>query len=195
MQVTVRSISIDQEISTTSMKHFEQTNRMLDRYGSDRFIIFDFSRKIVAARVCGILCGGVTINGEEYQFIGCSSSGLKERTCYMFKGSPNDISQVLEECGSFSSIKSRYKRLKQIGLLFSSATPTHIEIPDDMVIKVPDIETSGHNFTDGCGAVSQALAERLHDSCRITDDYHPSVYQLSKLKTKFVSKLESFDCQ
>ena len=178
MQVTVRSISIDQEISATSMKHFEQTNRMLDRYGSDSFIIFDFSRKIVAATVRGILRGGVTINGEEYQFIGCSSSGLKERTCYMFKGSPTEVNQVLEECGSFSSIKSRYKRLKRIGLLFSSATPTRIEIPDDRVIEVPDIETSGHNFTDGCGAVSQALAEQLREVCRLTDDYHPSVYQI-----------------
>ena len=175
----MRSINIDQEISTTSMKHFEQTNRMLDRYGSNSFIIFDFTRKVEAATVRRILLGGVTINGEEYHFIGCSSSGLKERTCYMFKGSPTDVNQVLEECGSFSSIKSRYKRLKRIGLLFSSATPTCIEIPDDRVVQVPDIETAGGNFTDGCGAVNQVLAERLQESCKLTDDdYRPSVFQI-----------------
>ena len=115
---------------------------------------------IVAARVCGILCGGVTINGEEYHFIGCSSSGLKERTCYMFKGSPNDISQVLEECGSFSSIKSRYKRLKQIGLLFSSATPTHIEIPDDWLSKY---QTSKHLVITSQMAVEQLARPLLSD--------------------------------
>lgn len=179
MKASVRSISIDQEISATSMKHFEQTNRMLDRYGSDSFIIFDFSRKVEVATVRGILQGGLTINGEEYQFIGCSSSGLKERTCYMFKGSCADVDLVLEECGSFSFIKSRYKRLKRIGLLFSSASPTRIEVPDDKVVEEPDIETSGGNFTDGCGAVSQAIAERLRESCRLTDDnYHPSVFQI-----------------
>ena len=175
----MRSINIDQEISTTTVKLFEQTNRMLDRYGSNSFIIFDFSRKVEAATVRKILRGGVTINGEEYHFIGCSSSGLKERTCYMFKGCPTDINQVLEECGSFSSIKSRYKRLKRIGLLFSSATPTHIEVPDDRVVEIRDIEMSGGNFTDGCGACSQALAERLRESCRLTsDNYHPSVFQI-----------------
>ena len=179
MKASVRSISIDQEISATSMKYFKQTNRMLDRYGSDSFIIFDFSRKVETATVRGILRGGVTINGEEYHFIGCSSSGLKERTCYMFKGSLTDVNQVLEECGSFLSIKSRYKRLKRIGLLFSSATPTHIEVLDDRVVEKPDIETSGGNFTDGCGAVSQALAKRLQESCKLTDDnYHPSVFQI-----------------
>ena len=179
MKASVRSISIDQEISTTTTKLFEQTNRMLDRYSSNSFIIFDFSRKVEAATVRKILRGGVTINGEEYHFIGCSSSGLKERTCYMFKGSPTDIDQVLEECGSFLSIKSRYKRLKRIGLLFSSATPTQIEVPDDRVVEIRDIETSGGNFTDGCGAINLALAERLRGSCRLTDDtYHPSVFQI-----------------
>lgn len=161
------------------MKHFEQTNRMLDRYDSNSFIIFDFTKKVEAAVVRNILRGGVTINGDQYHFIGCSSSGLKERTCYMFKGSPTDVDQVLEECGSFSSIKSRYKRLKRIGLLFSSATPTHIEVPDDRVLNVPDIETAGYNFTDGCGAVNQALAELLQKSCRFIDnDYCPSVFQI-----------------
>ena len=130
-RVLLRYIQIDQEISFSIFKHFEQTNRMIDRYGTDSFIVFDFSRKIEAATVRSILRNGITINEEEYQFIGCSSSGLKERTCYMFKGSLNDVNRVLQECGSFVSINSRYKRLKQIGLLFSSATPTRIEIDDD----------------------------------------------------------------
>ena len=161
------------------MKYFEQTNRMLDRYGSNSFVIFDFSRKVEAATVRKVLRGGITINGEEYQFIGCSSSGLKERTCYMFKGSSAKVDQILEECGSFSSIKSRYKRLKRIGLLFSSATPTQIVVPDDRVVEIQDIETSGGNFTDGCGAVNLAVAEQLRKSCRFIDDkYCPSVFQI-----------------
>ena len=38
-------------------------------YGKDTFIIFDFSRKAEAATIRTILQGGITINGEEYQFI------------------------------------------------------------------------------------------------------------------------------
>ena len=174
----MRSIQIDQEISCSTYKHFEQTNRMLDRYGWDNFIIFDFTKKVEAATIRCILRGGVTINGDEFQFIGCSSSGLKERTCYMFKGSCGDVDHVLEECGSFSSIKSRYKRLKRIGLLFSSATPTRIEVPDDVVAEQADIENDAGNFSDGCGAVCEALANRLRSHCKIRGDYCPSVYQI-----------------
>ena len=177
-RMSVRSVRVDQESSFTIFKIFEQTNRMLDRYGKDSFIIFDFSRKVEAATVHAILQGGITINGDEYHFIGCSSNGLKERTCYLFKGSLDDVNQVWEECGSFSSIKSRYKRLKRIGLLFSSATPTHIEVANDEVVELADIETDGGNFTDGCGAVSVALANRLKERCKRIDDYHPSVFQI-----------------
>ena len=174
----VRCIDVDQEISFTTFKYFEQTNRMLDRYGNDNFIIFDFSRKVEAATVRKVLRGGIIVNGDEYQFIGCSSNGLKERTCYMFRGSLCDVDRLLEECGSFSSIKTKYKCLKRIGLLFSSATPTRIEIPDDKVIEVEDIETGGGNFTDGCGAVSVALANKLRAFCKLADDYCPSVFQI-----------------
>ena len=179
-RVLLRCIQINQEISFSIFKHFEQTNRMIDRYGTDSFIVFDFSRKMEAATVRSILRNGITINEEEYQFIGCSSSGLKERTCYMFKGSLNDVNRVLQECGSFVSINSRYKRLKRIGLLFSSATPTRIEIDDDKVVEQKDIETAdGDNFTDGCGGVSVAVADQLRKFCtKITDDYRPSIFQI-----------------
>ena len=175
----MRSIQIDQGVSFSTFKHFEQTNRMLDRYGSDNFILFDFSRKVESATVRDILRNGITINGEEYQFIGCSSNGLKERTCYMYRGSSDDVEKVLKECGTFTSIKSRYKRLKRIGLLFSSATPTRIEIPDDKVIEERDIETPGGNFTDGCGAISESLAKRLGGFCsKFPDNYQPAVFQI-----------------
>ena len=84
---------------------------------------------------------------------------------------------MLEEC-SFLSIKSQYKWLKQIGLLFSSATPTHIDVPDCRVVETPNIEMSDGNFTDGCGAVSQALAEWLRENCRLVNEsYHLSVFR------------------
>ena len=174
----VRCIDIDQKNSCTTFRYFEQTNRMLDRYGKDSFIIFDFSKKVEAATARKILRGGIIVNGDEYQFIGCSSKGLKERTCYMFRGSCCDVNRHLEECGSFSSIKSRYKRLKRIGLLFSSATPTQIEIADDNVKEVADIETDGGNFTDGCGAVNMVLAAQLRAKCKCVDDYYPAVFQI-----------------
>ena len=174
----MRCISIDQDISSATFKHFEQTNRMLDRYGKDSFIILDFSRKVEPTVVRDILNGGLTINDDTYHFIGCSSGGLKERTCYMFKGSRREVDRILEECGSFSSLRSRHKRLKRIGLLFSSATPTRIRIPDNKVVLVKDIETDGGNFTDGCGSISEELANKLTTFCEVTSNYRPSVFQI-----------------
>ncbi len=140
----------------------------------------NFGKKVESAVVRKVLNGGIFINGEEFHFIGCSSGGLKSRTCYMFKGSQDDVKQIWAECGDFSLIKSRYKRLKRIGLLFSSAIPTGIEIPFSAVIEIPDIESVGHNFTDGCGAVSLDLAQRITTNCKLAcpENYIPSVFQI-----------------
>ena len=149
---------------------------MVHRYCSTNFVILSFSGKVEATVVRDILRGGIVINGEEYQFIGCSSGGLKSRTCYMYKGSLLAVERIWAECGEFSLIKSRYKRLKRIGLLFSSALSTGITIPLSDVREIPDIESGDHIFTDGCGGISKELANQLVERCKI--EGKPSVFQI-----------------
>ena len=180
----VLQVSVDETTSYIDFKAFPDghRNRILDRYGMENFLIVNFKLTLKSSIVRNILQRGVRINGSEYQFLGCSSSGLKERTCYMYRGSVSDVDRVLAECGSFYSIKSKSALLKRIGLLFSAAIPTGIEIPDESIHEEDDIENMNGNFTDGCGAVSMDLAKQItRSSCKgLPSDgkYLPSVYQI-----------------
>ena len=156
-----------------------EKDRMVDRYGISNFIWLEFDKNVPADTVIRFLKYGMYIDGEEYQFIGCSQSGIKDRHCYMYKGSVELVEKVLAECGQFSIIKSTSKRLKRIALLFSKATPTEVTIPEEDVIIVDDIESKNGNFTDGCGSISIALAKAVIEGAGLSlEDYLPSVYQI-----------------
>ena len=180
----VLEVSVDENTSHIDYKVFAEghKNRMLDRYGEDKFLIVKFKQNLSSDIVRTVLQKGVGISNCEYQFLGCSSSGLKERTCYLYKGSVSEVNLVLAECGSFLSIKSKSALLKRIGLLFSAAVPTGIDIPDERIFEEADVESVNGNFTDGCGTVSMELAARImRSSCKglpADGRYLPSVYQV-----------------
>ena len=159
-----------------------QTNRMVDRYGEDSFILLQFHNKLSEEYIREVLQQAILVNGEEYRFLGCSSSGLKSKKCYLFKGDVERVETVLSECGNFNKINMVSKRLKRIGLLFSVAINTGVVVPDDKVEVIDDIETKGGNFTDGCGFVGMELAKRLAKgaNARINspEDNVPSVFQI-----------------
>ena len=156
-----------------------EKDRMVDRYGTSKFVRLEFDKNIPASTVIRFLKYGMCIDGEEYQFIGCSQGGIKNRHCYMFKGSVKFVEEVLAECGQFSIIKSTSKRLKRIGLLFSKAIPTEVTIAEKDVLFVDDIENKNGNFTDGCGSVSIRLAKAVIEGAGLDlEDYLPSVYQI-----------------
>ena len=98
----IRTLEVTPESLITKFTPFSsetKTNRMVDRYGEDHFILLDFeNRDVPAELVQKVLLKGVLVNGEEYHFLGCSSSGLKKRTCYMLRGSKKDVETVLREC-------------------------------------------------------------------------------------------------
>ncbi len=158
----------------------DYNNRMLKRYGAESFLIVKFDGNVQSTTIRTILQNGLRVNSCKYHFLGCSSSGLKERTCYLYRGSVKDVDKVISECGSFSSIKSASTMLKRIGLLFSTALPTAIEIPNENVCEEDDVEIASGNFTDGCGALSINLATqiRMPKGLPVDTDYLPSVYQI-----------------
>ena len=159
-----------------------QTNRMVDRYGEENFVLLQFHAKLHNSYIRDVLRQGIYVNGEEYQFLGCSSSGLKGRKCYMLKGRVEDVTEVLEQCGNFKKIKMVSKRLKRISQLFSVAIKTGVIVPDDKVEVIDDIETPGGNFTDGCGSVGLNLAAKLAKGCdafiESPEDGIPTVFQI-----------------
>lgn len=116
-----------------------KTNRMVNRYGASSFLAVDFHYKMQPRDIIAFLSNGLFVDGESFHFIGCSSSGLKKRSCYMMKGTVEKVERVRDgECGQFASISSIPKKLKGIGLLFSNASPTGVEVRNDRITTVED---------------------------------------------------------
>ncbi|KAK4196115.1 putative RNA-dependent RNA polymerase [Triangularia verruculosa] len=127
-----------------------------------------------------LLKTGVSIQGVRYHFYGHSNSQLRSQTCFLYAGSPEEISLKVNALGDFSKMKTVAKKAKRIGLLFSTAAVT-MNIHPDCVEDIPDVETTDYIFTDGCGLISPDLAQELARRRRIifrNRRYTPSVFQI-----------------
>ena len=178
--VGLRQVRITSDSIQTSINVFSpnQTNRMIDRYGDD-LISLCFDNKVPPILVQTILRPGILFNGVQYNFLGCSSSGLRSRTCYVLKGSKKRIEEVRAECGDFTKIQSVSKRLKRIGMLFSEVQLVNVIIDDCHIHVADDIESlSGDVFTDGCGLIGMELAKQISEVSKIELSCLPSVYQI-----------------
>lgn len=142
---------IDEQNVKISYKNYD-ANRFVEKYDpsclKNKFASIKFDKDLNCDFVERILLNGIGLNDKMYHFLGCSPSKLKERSCYLYADSSEQIERLIEENGDFSQIKSISKRMARIGLLFSSCTPT-IDIPSDRVKHIDDIERNGFTFTDG----------------------------------------------
>lgn len=178
---------------TISESHIEESfkplphgmsNRMVHRYKACNFLVVNFNAKMQPKDIVSILSKGIVLNGETFNFIGCSSSGLKERSCYMMKATIGEVESVRAECGQFTSISSIPKRMKGISLLFSNALPTSVEVRNDHIVKLEDklSEDGRYNFTDGCGVIGERLHQQVIESAKLAnalpEGYIPSVLQI-----------------
>lgn len=129
IDVSCESIKISLQASSDG-----KTNRMARRYGAERMIVVSFDRKVSSKAVKHVIDGGVWVNGTVFHFLGCSSSGLKIRTCYMFQGSRTEIESVLAECFVMKKdTPATSKRMKRIGMLFSELKLTSVVVEDKNV--------------------------------------------------------------
>ena len=171
-----------------------KTNRFMHKYGHDRLVMMAFDINIRASVVQKILLSEVRINGEIYNFLGCSSNGLKNRKCFMWRDSADEADAVIAENGNFSEIKPVSKRMARIGLLFSSVTITDIVISETQIIKEDDLEDNGKVFSDGCGGIGKYLAKHIYTEVKETEDvlnYIPAVYQIRLQGYKGVLALDT----
>ena len=67
-----------------------------------------------------ILRRGVYCSGTVFRFLGHSNSQLKDKNCYLFNATDEEIHDLLSRFADFSKTRSLAKRAKRIGLLFSS---------------------------------------------------------------------------
>ena len=149
------------------------------------------STKESAGYIIRLLCSGVSINGIRYHFYGHSNSRLKSRSCFLYAGTPKEISQKVERLGDFS-MKSIAKKVKRIGLLFFSAQIA-LDLQPDRTRDIPDVVKGNYIFTDGCGFISKHLAKKLIQKLdiRFRDKrYTPTVFQIRYRGYKGVVTLE-----
>ena len=137
-------------------------SRFVKKYGVSRLATIKFHQTVRASEIQSLLLDGVRINGQEFSFLGCSTSGLKERKAYLWRGTPAQAETVLLENGQFDKLKTVSKRMAREGLLFSAIDNTGVEIDDEDIVEEDDIEFNGYNFTDGCGEMSESLARKVY---------------------------------
>ena len=142
--------------------------------------------------VSRFLSAGIKLNGIHYSFYGHSQSQLKSKACFLMAGSKDEVNKIVDGLGDFSKMKSVAKKVKRIGLLFSTA---HIvmTIEPNRCRDIVDVENEDCIFTDGCGLISTKLAGILARKRPITfrnRRYHPSVFQIRYRGYKGVVILE-----
>lgn len=154
------------------------TNRFVDRYGSKQFALINFDAGVSSRKIQVILATGVIIDSVLYSFLGCSSTGLKNRKCYLWRGSKEEAANVVQENGDFRGFTSVSKMTSRVGLLFSGCKMA-IRISSKKVRIIDDIESRDrkYNFTDGCGFIGARLLREILTSCDGPDDL-PSVLQI-----------------
>ncbi|KAK0648560.1 RNA dependent RNA polymerase-domain-containing protein [Cercophora newfieldiana] len=130
--------------------------------------------------VVKLLRSGITLQGVRYNFYGHSNSQLKSQSCFLFADTQEAIRDKVEALGDFSKMKTVQKKAKRIGLLFTSAEVAKTVDPK-WCEDIPDVESAGYVFTDGCGLIAPKLARELAEEAEIifrNQRYCPSVLQI-----------------
>ncbi|KAK5170250.1 uncharacterized protein LTR77_004836 [Saxophila tyrrhenica] len=133
-----------------------------------------------AGYLAGLLKTGISLNNVHYSFFGHSNSQLKSRSCLLFAATKPEISVMVEALGDFSKMKSVAKKVKRIGLLFSTAEVA-VQLDPDRCEDIDDVVFQDYTFTDGCGLISEQLARTVVQRRNIVfrnKRYLPSVFQI-----------------
>ncbi|XP_075254007.1 uncharacterized protein LOC142345675 [Convolutriloba macropyga] len=131
-----------------------------------------------------VLRGGVKADGNVFNLLGCSNSGVQSRSFYFMRGPLDQCEEVMSQLINLTKLgksKGVAKRTKYVGLLFTGCQHI-VNLPPDLLIEsAEDIERDNFNFTDGCGFISYALAEwvwRNNPSVSKKWTFVPSVWQI-----------------
>lgn len=197
------SSAVEQKLGLSLIKL--SSNRAISEHSLDSLIHVSFSDfrlqtesgdaapfKESAEYIAAVLKSGIRINGTHYHFYGHSQSQLKSRSCFLMSGSKEQVNRLVDSLGDFSKIKTVAKKVKRIGLLFSTAHVV-MDIDPVRVRDIGDVEYQDYIFTDGCGFISRNLAQILTRKRPIVfrnRRYHPTVFQIRYRGYKGVVILE-----
>ncbi|ORZ25193.1 RNA dependent RNA polymerase-domain-containing protein [Absidia repens] len=176
----------------------ETTNRVVRHYAkyADRFIRVQFTdedfmrlgpafgispNNVLYSRVYQTLKNGLQIGTRRYDYLGYSSSQLREQGSWFYAASdreselpPLDGDVIRSWMGDFSNIKIVAKHAARIGQCFSSTMPI-MQLRKNQVEYIDDIILNNYTFSDGVGNISRGLAKDV--ARRMSLRVIPSAFQ------------------
>jgi RNA-dependent RNA polymerase len=154
-----------------------QSNRMLRKFGHENFLQVDFRNEYLQSfqeesffwknRLNAILSNGVYIDGQRFQFIGHSNSGLKQYSFWFIRNN-NDFSSIWGQMGDFTDIKCIAKCSSRMAQCFSTSS----DVGPVEINEIQDIQRGEYNFTDGIGNAGSSCFESIRKALKIERDIH-----------------------
>eukprot|EP00804_Cyclotella_cryptica_P001859 CCRYP_019357-RB/>CCRYP_019357-RB protein AED:0.02 eAED:0.02 QI:117/0.87/0.77/1/0.75/0.55/9/4740/1611 len=142
--------------------------------------------------VSDIFTRGVWVGRTNFILLHWSNSQLREKSVWMVAKyepvngrktpslknvfSEQNIIQLLTSwLGTLPDSVCKYS--SRLALAFSSSVPT-IKVERYQIHHIADIENNGFCFTDGCGQISNGLADKLSQSLQLPQNFRPSAFQI-----------------
>ena len=144
----------------------EDHNKLVIREGESMQAITDHFR--------GVLRDGVVVGGREYEFLGMSSSQMREHSCWFFAratdpetGEEITADSIRKKMGDFSGISIIAKYAARMGQCFSSTISTKkCRLEEDQFEEIPDCEKE----------VEETVIEVVYDDDDDDDDHADKNY-------------------
>lgn len=141
----------------------------------------DERRTGIYERILSVLRNGVVIGDKKFEFLGFSSSQLRENSVWMFASRPGLTAEDIRKwMGEFREIKNVAKYAARLGQSFSSSRETFNVYRHETEI-IPDIEVNNNGvnyvFSDGIGKISSELAHSIAQKLGFRN-YTPSAFQI-----------------
>eukprot|EP00029_Vermamoeba_vermiformis_P000822 TRINITY_DN11007_c0_g1_i1.p1 TRINITY_DN11007_c0_g1~~TRINITY_DN11007_c0_g1_i1.p1 ORF type:complete len:331 (-),score=31.23 TRINITY_DN11007_c0_g1_i1:692-1684(-) len=175
-RVTIRVLKIGKD-GNEYMYKIERGNFTLRKYADHihRFLKVEFCNKFDIGIMKELITVGFDFNGDEYEFLAYSNSGLRENKCWFWKVDHSaerlcTAMDLISELGSFGDITDIGKCGARLGQCFSSTLPT-ISVTRNEIEVIPDYTNDKYCFSDGCGRISAEMATRIAKSLNLVDDF------------------------
>ncbi|KAL5553267.1 hypothetical protein UlMin_040668 [Ulmus minor] len=138
-------------------------------------------RTRIYERILSTLRNGIAIGDKKFEFLGFSSSQLKENSVWMFASRPGlSAEDIRKWMGDFHQIRNVARYAARLGQSFSSSRET-LSVEEHEVERIPDVEVerdgNDYCFSDGIGKISADFAEIVARKCGLTR-VTPSAFQI-----------------
>ncbi|KAJ3220792.1 hypothetical protein HK099_004012 [Clydaea vesicula] len=188
--------------------HFLKVTFTNEHQSSLKFDMFSDRLDFLQKRIGTLLNEGISLCSRHYEFLGYSSSGLREHSVYFVTSFKDDFgnkvngSTILHNLGDFSKERFYPARFaSRLAQAFSSTfhtltlAKTQLEQIKDVFIKSP-YQGCDQLFTDGVGVISKSLAKAVWDATpkgkKGVGKSCPSVFQFRK-KLRWRPSMKKFD--